>query len=171
MPSKGNIKVPRSLWSARDTQRLAMNTLASIKLRTSRGIDANGVKFTGYSTNPIYIAKRGARLTPKGGTPSRSGKSIYYKGGYKQYKHESRERTSGPKSTDSAEVDLVLSGNMMNNLVVKEATATGFVIGLTSNANYGYIVNRSREFLGLSPKDVDILVEAVEIEIRKKVMT
>jgi hypothetical protein len=59
---------------------------------------------------------------------------------------------------------------MMNNLVVKEATATGFVIGLTSNANYGYIVNRSREFLGLSPKDIDILVEAVEIEIRKKVM-
>ena len=27
-----------------------------------------------------------------------------------------------------------------------------------------------REFLGLSPKDVEILVEAVEIEIRKKVM-
>ena len=71
MPSKVNIKVPRSLWSARDTQRLALNTLASIKLRTSRGIDANGVKFTGYSTTPMYVAFKGARLKPKGGRKSR----------------------------------------------------------------------------------------------------
>ena len=170
MPAKVNIKVPRSLWTARDTQRLAMNTLASIKLRTSKGIDANGNEFKEYSEKAIYVAKKGAHLSPKGGRPSRTGKSVYYKGGYKQYKHESRDRTSGPESTDSAEVDLVLSGNMMNNLVVKEATPTGFTIGLTSNASYGYIVNMSREFLGLSPKDVEILVEAVEIEIRKKVM-
>ena len=168
MPTKVNIKVPRSLWSARDTQRLAMNTLASIKLRTSRGIDANGRPFKKYSTTPIYVAFKGARLKPKGGRKSRTGKSVFYQGGYRQIKEDSRRRGG---AGDSAKVDLVLSGNMMNNLIIKEATATGFTIGLTDHAQYGYIVNSSREFLGLSPKDIDILVEAVEIEIRKKVMT
>ena len=50
MPSKVNIKVPRSLWTKKDSARLASNTLASIKLRTSKGIDANGEEFDEYST-------------------------------------------------------------------------------------------------------------------------
>ena len=169
MPTKVNIKLPRSLWTARDSMSLAMNTLASIKIRTSNGIDANGVKFKGYSTKPILIAKRGARLKPKGGVDSPSGKSVYYAGGYKEYKHKSRERSNAPGSTDSAEVDLVLSGNMMNSLEVKDATPTGFVIGLNQHAQYGYIVNETREFLGLSPKDIEILIQTVEIEVRKKI--
>ena len=106
MPNKVDIKIPRTLWTARDSLRLAQNTLAAIKLRTSRGIDANGVAFDGYSKKPpIYVAKRGARLAPKGGRPSRTGRSVYYQGGYQQYKRESRDRGS---SSDSAEVDLVL---------------------------------------------------------------
>jgi hypothetical protein len=165
MPSTVNINIPRSLWTEKDTQRLALDTLASIKLRTSKGLDANDNPFTEYSTTPMYVAKRGARLTPKGGQPSRTGESIFYEGGYKQYKNESRRRGS---SNDSAEVDLVLSGNMINNLVVKEATEDMFIIGLTDKAQYGYIVNERREFLGLSKKDVDVLVKAVEIEVRKK---
>lgn len=161
MPNRVNFKIPKSLWTARDSARLASDTLASIKLRTSKGIDANGVEFdryADYSTNPLYVAKRGARLSPKGGRPSRTGRSIYYAGGYKQYKRQSRGLDK---------VDLVLSGNMMNNLVVKEATADGFVIGLTQHAQYGYAVNRKREFLGLSPKDVQVLTQAVEINLRK----
>jgi len=58
---------------------------------------------------------------------------------------------------------------MMNSLEVKGATPTGFVIGLNQNAQYGYIVNETREFLGLSPKDIEILIKAVEIEVRKKI--
>ena len=165
MPNQVNIKIPRSLWTAKDTLRLAQNTLASIKLRTSRGLDADGRPFKPYSTTPLYVSKRGARLKPKGGRPSRTGESVYYEGGYQQYKEESRRRGSG---SDSAEVDLVLSGNMMNNLIVKQATEDMFVIGLSNKAQYGYIVNRDRQFLGLSPQDIEILVEAVEIEIRKK---
>jgi len=57
---------------------------------------------------------------------------------------------------------------MMNNLVVKKATKSGFSIGLTDKAGYGYYVNIDREFLGLSEDDVDILIEAVSIELRKK---
>jgi len=165
MAARVRLNLPRSLWTAQDTLRLASNTLAAIKLRTSQGLDANGRPFDDYSTNPIYIAKKGARLSPKGGRPTKSGKSVYYKGGYKEYKHSSRQRGSG---TDSAEVDLVLSGNLMNNLVVKEATISRFVIGLTTHAQYGYYVNDKREFIGLSPRDVEIMVKAAENDIRKK---
>ena len=165
MPSRVKLDLPRSLWSSKNTLRLAQDVLASIKLRTSKGLDANGKKFKPYSTNPLYVSTRGARLKPKGGRPTPSGESVYYQGGYQQYKHESRRRGS---STDSAEVDLVLSGNMINNLVVKEATKDRFVIGLTENALYGYRVNQTREFLGLSPSDVDVLLKAAEAELSKR---
>ena len=164
MGAKVNINVPRTLWSAQDTMRLAQNTLAAIKLRTSKGIDANGEAFDDYSTEPIYVSKKGARLSPKGGRPSRTGQSIYYAQGYEQYKAESK-RTSKKKLI----VDLVLSGQLMNNLIVKEATATEFKIGLTKHVeSYGYHVNDQREFLGLSDDDIKTLTEAVNIEIRKK---
>ena len=165
MPTKVNLNLPSSLWTAKDSARLASDTLASIKRRTTRGIDANGQKFDGYSTEPIYVAKRGARLAPKGGEPTPSGQSVYYEGGYKQYKHDSRRRST---LAGTAEVDLVLSGNMMNNLVVKKATAEGFTIGLTKNAQYGYAVNQDREFLGLSSSDIDIIVKSVKLELDKK---
>jgi hypothetical protein len=165
MGAKVKLSIPSSVWTAKDSARLASDTLASIKLRTSKGIDANGEDFEEYSQEPIYISKRGARLKPKGGRESRTGKSVYYDGGYWEYKHESRRRAT---LAGSADVDLVLSGNMMNNLVVKRATKQGFSIGLTSKAGYGYYVNMTREFLGLSEDDVEVLMEAVSIELRKK---
>jgi len=165
MQARIDLNLPRSLWTQRDSLVLASNTLASIKMRTSRGIDATGNQFKGYSTRPLYVLKRGARLKPKGGRLSRTGRSVFYQNGYKQYKHESRRRgTPG----ESAEVDLVLSGNMMNNFVVKQATVNGFKLGLTQQANYGYSVNMDREFIGLTDQEVDILVRAVEFDLRRK---
>ncbi len=167
MPATIKLNLPSSLWTARDTARLGMNTLAAIKLRTSKGFDANGKRFKGYSTKPLYVAFKGARLKPKGGRPSRTGKSIYYKQGYRQYKAESRRHGRG----SSALVDLVASGALMNNLVLKEATEHRFIIGLTQNvAHYGYHVNADREYLGLSERDVNVLVSAVQAELTKKIM-
>jgi len=164
------LKFPKKLWTKKDTMRLAMNTLASIKLRTSKGLDANGEKFDEYSVKPIYIPIEkgtGTRLKPKGGRVSRTGKSVFYSGGYEEYKHESRKR-GGPD--DSANVDLVLSGSLMNNLVVLNAEQTRFTIGLTSHVQYyGYYVNEKREFIGLSDKDVDILFKTVRSEIASKI--
>lgn len=172
-----DLNIPNSLWTARDSLRLAQDTLASIKLRTSRGIDANGKPFDEYSTKPIYVSKKGARLAPKGGRKTRVGKrnrrgrgskigtSIYYAGGYRQYKEESRRRGEG----SSAEVDLVLSGQLMNNLVVKKATVNGFTIGLTKHVqSYGYHVNDKREYLGLTNKEIDILLSTVYFEVAKR---
>ena len=166
MGARVNLNLPSSLWSARDSARLALNTLAAIKLRTSKGIDANGQPFDGYSKKPIYVAYRGARLKPKGGRVSRTGQSVYYEGGYDQYKRESRRHGAG----SSALVDLTLSGILMNNLTVLEATESRFIIGLTQHVrSYGYKVNAQREYIGLSPKDVNVLVSAVQAELVKKI--
>ena len=165
MPAKVKLNLPKSLWTAKDSTRLASNTLAQIKIRTGKGVDANGQLFKDYSTTPLYVPKKGARLKPKGGRPSRTGKSIYYAKGYAQYKEESRRRGGGG---ESASVDLVLSGNMLNNFVVLEATANGFKIGLTEHAQYGYDVNEEREFIGLTPGEVDLMVKAVQIDLRNK---
>ena len=123
MGAKVKLNLPNSLWTAKDTARLASNTLAMIKLRTSEGLDADRKPFKDYSTKPIYVAFRGARLKPKGGRPSRTGRSIFYAGGYQQYKQESRRRGAG----SSALVDLVASGALMNNLVVLHASAEKFI--------------------------------------------
>ena len=165
MAAKVTLNLPRSLWTAEDSMRLASNTLAQIKIRTGKGVDANGQPFKDYSQKPIYVAKKGARLAPKGGRPSRTGKSVFYQDGYAQYKQESRKR---PSAGQSAEVDLVLSGNMLNNFVVQEATDNGFKLGLTNNAQYGYQVNQDREFIGLTDQEVKILVKAVELDIKRK---
>ena len=166
MAAKIKLNLPSSLWTARDSARLGMDTLAAIKLRTSKGFDANDKRFKGYSTKPLYVAFKGARLKPKGGRLSRTGRSIYYKQGYRQYKIESRRL--GKKG--SALVDLVASGALMNNLVLKEATRHRFIIGLTANvAHYGYAVNADRQYLGLSPRDVNVLVSAVQAELTKKI--
>lgn len=166
MSARVKLDLPESLWSARDSAGLAANTLASIKIRTSKGKDADDRSFKPYSTNPLYVAKRGARLAPKGGRPTRDGSGVFYEGGYRQYKEDSRRRGG---AGDSAEVDLVLSGNMINNLVVLSSSVDHFTIGLTDKAQYGYAVNEIREFLGLSDRDVDILVRAIELEIRSKI--
>jgi hypothetical protein len=57
---------------------------------------------------------------------------------------------------------------MLNNFVVTEATKDGFKIGMTKNAQYGYYVNEEREFIGLTPGEVDLIVKAVEIDLRRK---
>ena len=166
MSTKIKLKIPSSLWTAGDSARVASNTLASIKIRTGKGISAEGIKFEEYSQNPLYVSFKGARLKPKGGRKSRTGKSVYYENGYEQYKHESRKRS---KRAKSANVDLILSGQLMNNLVVLDARIDGFTIGLTKHVrHYGYDVNAIRPFLGLTKKEIDILVQSVAYDISEK---
>lgn len=168
MRVRTNLNLPLNLWTAQDSLGLALNTVATIKLRTSKGIDASGSAFDRYSTKPLYVAKKGARLKPKGGQPSRTGKSIYYARGYRQYKQESRKRSASGEG-QSAEVDLVLSGQLMNNLVVLDATKDQFKIGLTKHVkSYGYHVNNKREYIGLTNDEVDILVEAIRFDLLEK---
>ena len=170
MPSKVTFelfKVP-SIWTAADSQMTALDTVALIKRRIYRGIDANGRPFFKYSTRPIYIPKKGARLKPKGGRRSRTGRSVYYAGGYAEYKRLSRRRVAGG-ANQTAEVDLTLSGALVNNIQPLQVSRSGYTIGLTPAVRgYGYYVNERRPYLGLSPNDVRVLTDAVAARIRKK---
>ena len=168
MTVKVKLNLPRDIWTAKDTKALASNTVATVKRRTMKGVSSKGKKFKKYSTNPLYVSFRGARLKPKGGTRlSRTGKSIYYADGYRQYKEDSRKRRGGQGQT--AEVDLVLSGQLMNNLVVLQATETRFRIGLTKHVrHYGYEVHKVRPYIGLTDNEIDTLVNAVAFDISKK---
>jgi len=151
------------VWTSQNNQVHALNSIALIKRRTMRGIDAKGNGFKGYSTKGIYISFKGARLKPKGGRLSRSRKSMYFEGGYKEYKQKSRRG-----NIQTAEVDLVLSGILMNSIQVLNSTGTSYTIGLARQGrHYGYHVNRTREFLGLTRREQEIIVEAAAIDMRR----
>jgi len=161
------VKIP-ALWSKRDSAQTALDTIALIKRRIYQGIDDDGRRFKGYSTKPMYVAKRGARLSPKGGRPSRTGKSVFYEGGYRQYKNESRRRVQGG-SNQTAEVDLTLSGALINNIVPTSVKREAFSIGLSPAVrHYGYYVDAKRGFIGLTDREVVILSNAIAARIRKK---
>ena len=167
MAAKVKLNLPVNLWTQKDSKILGLNTLASIKLRTSKGMGYKG-KFTDYSVEPIYVglnSDTGKRLKPKGGR--KTPKSRFYEGGYAEYKEKSRKRRKG--AGNSAAVDLVLSGQLMNNFVLKKARPDGFTLGLTKHvSHYGYDVNKSRPFIGLTKKDIDILVKAVTFDLKAK---
>ena len=166
MKMTSSIKLPRSLWSDQDSETLGLNAIAAIKSRTSKGLDGDLEPFAMYSEKPITISKKGARLSPKGGRPSESGDSVFYEQGYRQYKHESRGRSD---RAASAEVDLVLSGALMNNIILTQADRTGFTISLSDHvAYYGYRVNADREFLKLDEDTIKVLTQAVNIDIANR---
>lgn len=151
------------IWSTQNNQVHALNSIALIKRRTMKGIDAKGNAFKRYSTKGLYISLKGARLKPKGGRLSRSGKSMYFAGGYKEYKQKSRLG-----NIQTAEVDLVLSGILMNSIQVLNSTRSSYTIGLASQSrSYGYHVNKKREFLGLTRQEQEIIVEAAAIDMRR----
>ena len=170
MPNRVKFNLPKDLWTERDTKRLALNTLASIKRRTMQGKDANGKPFTEYSTKPLYVPFKGARLKPKGYTrKSRTGKSAYYQGGYKEYKNKSRKRSKRPSEEMTSEVDLVLSGALMANFIPLKVTKTSFILGLGSPVqSYGYYVNAKRRFIGLSEPEIEQMNEVIALELMQK---
>ena len=166
MRMTSSIKLPRSLWSDQDSATLGLNAIAAIKSRTSKGLDGYLEPFNMYSENPITISKKGAGLSPKGGRPSASGDSVFYEQGYRQYKHESRGRSA---RAASAEVDLILSGALMNNIILTQADRSGFTISLSDHVSYyGYRVNADREFLRLDDDTIKILTRAVNIDMANR---
>ena len=71
MTAKVRLNLPTSLWTAKDSARLAQNTLAAIKLRTTRGVDANGQTNSSLLNQPhLCSISREQGLKPKGGRVS-----------------------------------------------------------------------------------------------------
>ena len=160
------------IWTTRDSMATAADTIALVRLRTYAGLDTQDRPFDSYapySQTPIYISMRGARLKPKGGRKTKSGKSMFFQGGYREYKQKSRRRRTKGGANQTAEIDLTLSGALMNNLVTTSATKTSFTIGLSGAVrSYGYYVNARRPFIGLSASDRRKVTDAVAARIRKR---
>jgi hypothetical protein len=101
-------------------------------------------------------------LKPKGGTEwvgrrgARKGEAVgrYYPDGYRQYKAESRKGlTEG-----AVEVDLILSGQLSRSLRVTRTTTNQARIEVRGSATaYASAVNAKREWLGVSPRNVEDL--------------
>ena len=145
---------------------IAQDMIAIIKIRIYKGLDFNLTKFKAYSTKPIYINYKSTtykRLKPKGGI--KKPKSMYFAGGYAEYKEKSRKRSNSIEGQTAA-VDLTLSGMMLQNFVVLDATNTKFTIGLLPPVqDYGYAVNQTRGFIGLADKEVDQLIQIVKANL------
>lgn len=91
--------------------KLAAETgLALLKRRiTVKSERADKTKLSSYSTKPIYIRTKGIgtgnpRAKPKGGRLSSTGKSMYFKGGYREFRERAGRNTRK---------DLLLSGNTL----------------------------------------------------------
>ncbi|MDP3908851.1 MAG: hypothetical protein Q8Q14_00530 [Gemmatimonadales bacterium] len=158
-----------TLW---DEQAMAAVTAWSVEIivnRTTRlGIGADGEPLAAYATKAMTVGLRSEtaiRLKPKGGKPAYgpgrprrllsasgrppAGKSWpitgrYYDGGYREYKQASRKG-----NIRSAEVDLVLSGQLMRSIDAVQVTAEQGTVSIRGPAReYGPAVNEDRPFLG-----------------------
>ncbi len=157
------------LITEKDMRRLGQGIVVTIKTRTLRGLDKRGNPFKPYSRRPIYVAKRHARLAPKGGRPSRTGKSIYYAGGYAEYKRTSRRLSVPTDGSATAEVDLILSGQLMGSIHVSRATPTSVRISTGAReALYGVHVNNVRRFMGISRKDREQMSADIEAIVERR---
>ena len=172
------VKIDLSRFPSRLIDEAAMKDIAE-QLRASitqraffEGLDVRDARFDDYSEKArvVYFASETARrLKPKGGTPwkgrrgPRKGETVgrFYEGGYRQYKEESRK---GLKEA-SVEVDLILSGQLSRSLRVVRTTSTQARIEVRGGATaYAQGVNQKREWLGVSPRNVQDL-DAVLPEI------
>lgn len=159
---------------------LAIRTL--IIKRTLNGISATGKAFKGYSTKRIWVPfsdrpGTGRRLTPKGGVVSRTGLSMRFDDGYAEYKRKSRRAgqipEGGAASAPTAEVDLVLSGQLLRSIEVAQADDTSVVVQ-TGNGTLAYAdkVNEERPFMGIAPDDIGplerVIARHIQAALRRK---
>lgn len=87
--SKKLAKLEQRTRSRRTMSAVASTVRALIVQRTLSGRDIHGRPFTPYSTTPIYVSvdnRPPGYPKPSGGRKSRTGRSVYYEGGYAQYK-------------------------------------------------------------------------------------
>lgn len=165
------VKIDLSRFPARLVDEAAMKDIAE-QLRASivqraffEGLDVKDTRFDDYSEKPrvvYYRSETGRRLKPKGGVEwigrrgPRKGEAVgrYYEGGYRQFKAESRKGLT----ESSVEVDLILSGQLSRSLRVVRTTSTQARIEVRGGATaYAQGVNQKREWLGVSPRNVEDL--------------
>ena len=154
------VKVTDGLSDAATMTTIGNAVVAFIRGRTGKGRSALGDGFAPYSTAPIYISRHtgtGRRLVPKGGRRTKSGKSVFYEGGYAQYRQ---------LSTGSGVINLTLSGQLMRAIRVSQVTASRAVVDIAPGAAYGAAVNDKRRFMGIAPDETKKLGRVAKAAIK-----
>lgn len=151
------------LMDARGMTTIGNSVVTLIRKRTQAdGESYDGEAFAPYSTRPIYISRNrgaGARLAPKGGRPSRKGGSVYYAGGYAEYKR---------LSTGSSIVNLTLSGQLMRSIRVAKADSRSVVVQAGGGAvTYARGVDNQRPFMGVAESERQLLTRVVQAQVKR----
>lgn len=144
---------------------------ALIVQRTLLGQDVTGAPFIPYSTEPFYapINKRPAGYKiPQGGRKTRGGKSVFYPGGWRQYK-----AAQGHGGTPN----LSVSGEMLGDIQTRARPGVGTLyLGGTLSAakahghHFGTVVPERRWFdIGDRPVEVAALEQQVAAMIQRYV--
>ena len=162
---------PSFVWDLKAMRDVAEVLRTSLVQRTFfEGLDVNDNGMKAYSTKPVVIyrnSETARRLKPKGGTPWKGqrgphkGRVVgrFYKGGYAQYKEESRK---GLKPGKSIEVDLILSGQLSRSIGVQAISKTGVTITPRGAAvAYAGATHLKRNWWGISPRNNADLVAAL----------
>ena len=162
---------PSFVWDLKAMRDVAEVLRTSLVQRTFfEGLDVNDNGLKAYSTKPVVIyrsSETARRLKPKGGTPWKGqrgpnkGRVVgrFYKGGYAQYKEESRK---GLKPGKSIEVDLILSGQLSRSIGVQAISKTGVTITPRGAAvAYAGATHLKRNWWGISPRNNADLVAAL----------
>lgn len=157
--------LPKVELGAPALRRVGLTAVAAIAVRAfHRGLDVRDQPMADYSTEPMYVSKRGARMAPRGGKRTRGGRSIFFPGGYREYK-----RAAG----GSARVNLTLSGELLRSLSVLRVSGRRVVIGVRGAAAiYGAALQAphkgrpARHWMGLSPSDLRAVRKALRRELR-----
>ena len=162
---------PSFVWDLKAMRDVAEVLRTSLVQRTFfEGLDVNDSGMKAYSTKPVVIyrnSETARRLKPKGGTPWKGqrgpnkGRVVgrFYKGGYAQYKEESRK---GLKPGKSIEVDLILSGQLSRSIGVQAISKTGVTIPPRGAAvAYAGATHLKRNWWGISPRNNSDLVAAL----------
>lgn len=152
-----NIKLnlPQISLTAQDMLQTGTEAIALLKMRVyDQNKDLDGKPFKPYSTRPFMVrngSDTAKRLKPKGGQKRNGG--VFYKGGYKEYK---------ASSTGSSDVNLTLSGNLLQSIQVTDANAKSFTISPTGSAKkYALKVDTARPFIGVTNAELEILKEII----------
>lgn len=153
-------------WDEVAMRGLCEQTNAMVLVRAQRdrqlatGASMDSVPYSTKATTISFKSETSRRLKAKGGEPSVNKAGVEtgrrYADGYAQYKRE---------SSGQGGVDLTLSGQMFRSFTVKQVTDTEGRIGLDGQAaEYGTHVDAKRPWIGLTPKELDAVVEIIDEE-------
>lgn len=164
-------------YSQKQLKNIGLHLLSLIRDRTAKGIDKDGKPFIPYSTRPFKIPYATATKSAVKQLIKEGKAEIFNRGdmkfaliktGYLDYKKLVMKDTAY-----DGVVNLMLTGRMLGNLNVIRIDNNQIVIGFSDTQmaeRAAQNIRRGREFLGLSPADLEdsrfkeLLAEGLNIQ-------